>query len=564
MEDQSIFIKTWFHWFKKNIYVVVFLLIFLSICIFSIQKKSPTYDEPHHLEYGKKILHGDSNRIKDDDSKMAFSILNAIPDRLGDFISAKRVKIKLKKMESGRYITIFFALIFAVFVGKWGKEMYGIQAGLFSLFLFSFSPNIIAHSRLITTDIYGAGMGTIFLFFFWRFLKFKKKKDGAFAAISFGLAQVAKYSCTFLVIISGIILIIKFIVFIWESKGSIKIKKMLPIFSELFIWIAIFLVTTLLIINSSYLFNKTMIPLKSFHFQSSFFKTIQSKFHFLGFVPIPLPEPYVQGLDRVKFRDQTGYGNHGVYLWGDLRRPRDQNFRGFKTYFFQAFLFKVPITIQVFFMFSLFVFFKDILKNWKKTKKGNALSDFFSDEIFLLVAILFYCIYYNFFFRLQIGFRFFLATLPLVFLFCSRIFKNESFFSFPRWKKWGVGVCSLYYVISVLSYYPHYISYFNEFIGDRKLAYRVLGDSNIDWGQNFWYWWEYKNKNPDIINNPEFPRPGRLLVHTNALIGIAWASPKKYQWLRENFRPVEHVGYTHLIYDISEKEFLEKVLPEYR
>jgi ATP synthase F1 gamma subunit len=60
----------------------------------------------------------------------------------------------------------------------------------------------------------------------------------------------------------------------------------------------------------------------------------------------------------------------------------------------------------------------------------------------------------------------------------------------------------LYLLASVLSYFPHYLSYFNELVLDRKNAYRILADSNIDWGQNRWYLREFQAQHPDYIFEP--------------------------------------------------------------
>jgi hypothetical protein len=64
---------------------------------------------------------------------------------------------------------------------------------------------------------------------------------------------------------------------------------------------------------------------------------------------------------------------------------------------------------------------------------------------------------------------------------------------------------------SALSYYPHFISYFNEFVPDRKLAYRHLADSNLDWHGNDWYLAEYIRRHPGVIIDPRNRRQVGLL-----------------------------------------------------
>jgi hypothetical protein len=38
--------------------------------------------------------------------------------------------------------------------------------------------------------------------------------------------------------------------------------------------------------------------------------------------------------------------------------------------------------------------------------------------------------------------------------------------------------------LSSISSYPNYLAYFNEFAGGSKNGYKILGDSNLDWGQD--------------------------------------------------------------------------------
>lgn len=48
------------------------LLLFTSLCVFSMQNKSLTYDEPQHFRYGAQILI-EHNAARFDDSKMPAS-----------------------------------------------------------------------------------------------------------------------------------------------------------------------------------------------------------------------------------------------------------------------------------------------------------------------------------------------------------------------------------------------------------------------------------------------------------------------------------------------------------
>ena len=125
----------------------------------------------------------------------------------------------------------------------------------------------------------------------------------------------------------------------------------------------------------------------------------------LGNLPLPLPVPYVQGLDLVKFEERMGQAWGNIYMAGQLRvNQHDGTLRGFPGYYFYAAFFKVPIAKQIIFLVALFGYF---------SRRGQPTARRLRrEEIFLLVPILFYWIYFNFFFNAQIGIRHVLPVLP--------------------------------------------------------------------------------------------------------------------------------------------------------
>ena len=57
----------------------------------------------------------------------------------------------------------------------------------------------------------------------------------------------------------------------------------------------------------------------------------------------------------------------------------------------------------------------------------------------------------------------------------------------------------IFNLLSILTAFPHYIEYFNPLIGDKQNAYKVIRDSNLDWGQNEYYVAKYLKDNPNDI-----------------------------------------------------------------
>ena len=90
------------------------------------------------------------------------------------------------------------------------------------------------------------------------------------------------------------------------------------------------------------------------------------------------------------------------------------------------------------------------------------------------------------------------------------------------------------------------IAYMNEWVLDRNLEYKILIDSNLDFGQEGYLVHEFLMRNPDVVLDPEKPRAGRVLVSVNRLVGEFQGYEPMYWLLR--YHPIGRVGYGHLLF----------------
>jgi hypothetical protein len=225
-----------------------------------------------------------------------------------------------------------------------------------------------------------------------------------------------------------------------------------------------------------------------------------------------------------------------VYLLGHLSKPR-----GFAGYYLVASALKVPIATQVLFLGALAVFLLD-----RKRR-----SQFLRKEVFLLLPATIMGLYFNFFFNAQTGIRYYLVLFPLLYVFTGSLFSRWSDFS-VRSKAASLALIA-YLVLSVLSYFPYFTPYFNEFVLDKTQGYKFLADSNLEWGQSRDDMRAYLDQHPDAILNPAGPQAGHLVVGGSDLVGIL-EDPDRYAWLRENFEPVDTVAYCYFVYRVSPEE----------
>ena len=77
---------------------------------------------------------------------------------------------------------VFVLILLGWFLFYWTKKEFGNKVALLTLTLFTFSPNLLAHGRLVTTDV-GATLGILLATYFWlEFLKKPSKKNRAIRA----------------------------------------------------------------------------------------------------------------------------------------------------------------------------------------------------------------------------------------------------------------------------------------------------------------------------------------------------------------------------------------------
>ncbi|MBN2490575.1 MAG: glycosyltransferase family 39 protein [Planctomycetes bacterium] len=507
--------------------MVALLAVLCGLNVLSARHKTVTYDEPKHFRYGLQILRGDAARF--DDSKMPFSALNVLPCHISTALEPGAWKDWLGDPRNGRLVTMFFSVLLGVLVCGWARALYGHRAGLFALFLYVFSPNLLAHSRWITTDLYAAFTITLALFSFWRFLDRGGARRAVLAGAALGLAQLSKHTAILLYPLLLLIAVVRYAPHVTGALKQRQVRALARMGAGCLKWGALILLVSLVVINAGYLFHGTGAPLDAYTFRSDLFRELQSRVGFLGGIALPVPRPFLEGLDWTRDNDVTGKGRGPSYLLGETRRGR------FDGYYLVVLLYKIPIPVSLLVGLALVRYVRR-----RRTFR------FSRDEVCLILPAAFFVTYLNFFSSAQLGIRHLLMVLPLLHVLCGSLLRDGT--AVGRRLRWAIGMLACYLVVSVMSYYPHFLSYFNELVLDRKMAYRVLADSNLDWGQNEKYAFEYVRRHPGTHLNPKIPFPGRALISANILLGIE--KPAEYPhnwWLRQNLQPVAHVAYSYLV-----------------
>src|SRR5213078_2551722 len=400
------------------------LSVLLLIHITSLHHKGLTTDEPLHYVYGYRVLNGAPERTSAlNSSTMPFSSVHAMTSiNLAVFARTAGLPLDTSwngQVTRGRYAAIALSLLLALYVLKWSYELYGRNGALLSLSLYVFDPNLLAHGQLVTADLPAALMTTIALYHFWHFLKLGGKRRALFSAVTLGLSQLAKYSCVYLypIFLATAAIYYRF----RPATEATKPDQSHSLSSNLrhwFIVITFFAAVSVVTINLGFCFSGIGTPLSEYTLKDPIFKKLQAT-PIVCNLPLPLPVPYVQGLDLVKFEERMGQGWRNIYMAGQLRVNRhDGTLRGFPGYYFYAAFFKVPIATQIIFLLAFIGYC---------SQRGQPATALRREQGFLLVPMLVYWMYFNFLFNAQIGIRHVLPVFALGIIFCGRFLaKPES------------------------------------------------------------------------------------------------------------------------------------------
>jgi hypothetical protein len=503
--------------------------------LFVARSMSTTYDEPQSVAYGEQILRGKPDRSDPlFNSKSPITALNAIPRLIAGFLDKGRtppsVVRVIASIRVARLASIVAALLLNVIICRWVYSLYGAEAAVAISILVIFSPNLIAHGTLANNDGYFA-CGVIWaLFCFRRYVLHPTFWNTVVSGISLAVAQLTKPFAIYLYLV----VVLLFLLTPNDKADGSPLRQR----KDRFVFMAIAAVCLILMINIGFSFDRLFTPLKSYQFESKSFERLQAV-PVLSSIPLPLPYPFLQGLDMLKYHDDSGLTYGKIYLRGELRDPLDPNFHNFKSYYAVAIFFKEPIAVQVLFCLGL-------VWIWRH----RSYREFVTGEGMLLIAATILFAWFSLFRKSQLGIRNILPVVAVELIIAGAAFAGFS----GRLRRAQVllGCLVAWACLSVISYYPDEISYMNEWVMDRKQSYKILVDSNLDYGQEGDIVHEFLLRNPDVALDPERPVAGRVLVSVNRLVG-EWHGYEPMHWLLR-YQPAGRVGYGHLLYVVPEQD----------
>lgn len=567
--------------FKFNLYAVGLLVIMFFISFFAMKGDSGIVDEIAHIPAGYSYVEYHDYRLNPEHPPLA-KFIAGVPLAFIDLHGLKDDSSwdDAAQWNSGWYFIyragndadailfwsrlpmILLALLLGWLIYRWATEEFGHKTGLFVLLLYTFTPEFLAHSHYVTTDVAAALGFTFAIYMYNKYLKNKTSKYLILAGVAFGIAQLLKFSAFLLYGILPMIAIVRAYFDVngdwkkyWQALwGYVKSFVLIALISLALVWLVyIPMVWSMtpgvekMVIEN----NLTMDPK---------FDLLRGLLVSMGGNPITRAlGHYLLGVALVFGR--VAGGNY-TFILGHFSD------KAISWFFPVAWLLKTPVIIILLTVFSFISIFIHKLK-----KK----SDFWLVWLFLIPIAVYWLVTLRG--SLNIGTRHLMPTLPFLYLFIGLTMKKiiES-------KKLAANIAIVLIifglVVPVSAAYPRYISYFNEFTFGLK-RYNMLVDSSLDWGQDLKRLAKYVEKNDikdikvDYFGGglvkyyiPEAtewrsgygPTSGWLAISATFYQMSKYQSRQEgkwsYDWL-DNYEPVAVIGDSILVFYISPDELVD-------
>jgi len=450
-----------------------------------------------------------------------------------------------------RIAASLFTFALAIFLFAAGWEMFGPPVGLLALALFTFEPTLLAHGALVTTDMGVACFSFAAVYAFYRYLKHPGWLRLALCGLAVGLAMSAK--------ISGVLVLPALVLIaLWEiaalpsgragrARGAGSLLRAVLVICSI----------GYVVLWGFYTFRYAARP-----GGLAFAPPLAALAH-MGQAPWKaslvlhlaawhlLPEGYLYGWTKLGTPLTASPG----FLFGHFYPT------GTWLFFPMALLIKSTLTLIVLLAAAPFVLMR------------------FRREAVIPAIALMTILLASMTSHLNIGVRHVLAIYPFAILLAA-----AAAWAIARRSRPLAGIIAtlfLFQIATSLHAYPDFLPYANEAFGGSSKTYRLLTDSNVDWGQQLrevkaWTasrhvtdcWFAYNGLAPDFDKNPCRPLPtgigtlvgvpvpvvpahlqGTLLISAVDASGILWGpgSLNPYRQFQDG-HPAELIGNSILVY----------------
>ncbi len=454
-----------------------------GLAVHAMRGNSATFDEGAHLPAGYAYLVLSDHRLNPEQPPLV-KLLAAAPlvALRPELKTTDRSWTEARQWEFGRrflyrwndadrllflgrlpVVALASCLVVSVFLAA--RRHFGIAAAVASTLLAALSPDVLAHGALVTTDLAFA------LFFFLAILAFERLLEHATPGrlLAAGLATGAAFASKFS---APILLPVFMILGLWSLRETVPIESSLvggthklegarARLSHALLLLAVVGALALAVVWACYGFRAPLSPDPVV--RAELRKPLESAqpgallyaVAFAGRAGI-VPEDYARGLLFVSEHSAA----RPTFLLGEQRD------HGFPHYFAVTFLLKTPVPLLLLAALAL------ARAPWLR-RRDAAL-------VWIPVAVYLAATATR---GLQIGHRHLLPIYPFLFLAAGEAAARLWSWRAPKGAV-ITAILALWYAGGTLLQHPHHLAYFNELGGGPLNGWRLLVDSNLDWGQD--------------------------------------------------------------------------------
>jgi hypothetical protein len=370
---------------------------------------------------------------------------------------------------AGRVMTILVTLLAAAAFALWMRKVFGTAAALIGLAFFCLDPNLIAHGRYITSDLFV----TVFFFFAsiaWAaYLEQPRHGTLLLSGLLLGMAFASKMSALYLIPAFLVLYLIRW----WQRPRRFGILHMVGSMTALLL-----LATLVLAVVYAPEANRLIPATRSYrraHPETvMLYDAIERK--------SPASEHVAELSRRFGLQNHSfliafnmivthNASGHPSYVLGHVSEY------GVWYYFPVAFAVKTPAAVLLALVLALGI---GILRQVTplRTVPSRLRSAPIVWYALLLIPLGYFAL--SMAGNINIGLRHILPVYPFLFALFGAVFANVS------WKsaKWIPAVLLSVLAVESISIYPHYLAFFNFPSGGPGNGPKYLVDSNIDWGQD--------------------------------------------------------------------------------
>lgn len=333
------------------------------------------------------------------------------------------------------------------------RDLFGAFAAFLAVTLFALEPTVLAHGRVVQTDIPAAFGFLLFCFMLRRYSLDQSIKRATWLGFAAGLAILTKFS----MLLVGPITAGYFAVRIWKSIRRQESWSR-PLFD-----CALAAVVSIVTINAAYFFrHRRLEPWDVEWIQSTFPPIARPLTMLASLLSYIFPADFVLGILRQFWHNGTG---HPAGLLGMYSNT------GWWYYFPVAFTFKTTIPFLLLSLVAL------MWSAWHVIKKRDArylwvLGPFFIYTIYVLFS------------HINIGVRYYLPAYSFLFILAGGLL--VSLLKSPRAARTGLFVAILligWIGVEAIRAFPNHMSYMNQ-LAVGKPHWWYLSDSNVEWGDD--------------------------------------------------------------------------------